>query len=175
MAHDDNETDRIAEEEQPGADELQSALCNDTLGDVVKQAPLTLEAGATLTEAINRMQMGRRGYVVVLEDGKLAGIFTERDVLMRVAGQRLDLDHTAVESCMTRNPVTLPADSSVAYALNLMVVEGFRHIPIVDDAGRLVAVASMRNLMEYLSEFFSRDILNLPPDPRTTYRTREGA
>ena len=48
-------------------------------------------------------------------------------------------------------------------------------LPVTDDAGRLVAVASMRNLMEYLSEFFSRDILNLPPDPRTTYRTREGA
>jgi CBS domain-containing protein len=174
MAYDDDETDRITDEEQPGADELQSALSNDTLGDVITQAPLSLAAGATLAEAINRMQAGRRGYIVVLEDDKVAGIFTERDVLMRVAGQPLDLDHTAVDACMTRNPVTLPADSSVAHALNLMVVEGFRHIPIVDDESRLVAVASMRNLIEYLSDFFSRDILNLPPS-RITYRTREGA
>jgi CBS domain-containing protein len=76
---------------------------------------------------------------------------------------------------MTTNPITLPADASVAYALNLMVVEGFRHIPVVDDQGRLVGVASMRNLMEYLSDFFRSDILNLPPNPHTTFRTREGA
>jgi CBS domain-containing protein len=175
MPFDDDETDRIAEKEQPGADELLSALSKDTLGDVIQQTPLTVEVGATLAEAISRMQTGHCGYLAVLTDGKLAGIFTERDVLMRVAGQPLDLDQAALESCMTRDPVTLPADSSVAYALNLMVVEGFRHIPIVDDTGRLVAVASMRNLMEYLSDFFSRDILNLPPDPRTAYRTREGA
>jgi CBS domain-containing protein len=121
------------------------------------------------------MQTGHRGYLAVLKEGKLAGIFTERDVLMRVVGQQLDLAQTTVETCMTCDPVTLPADSSVAYALNLMVVEGFRHVPIVDDASRLVAVASMRDLMEYLSDFFSRDILNLPPDPRAAYRTREGA
>ena len=76
---------------------------------------------------------------------------------------------------MTNDPITLPPDAGVAYALNLMLVEGFRHIPIVDDGGHVVAVASMRDLVEYLSDFFGRDILNLPPHPRTSYRTREGA
>ncbi len=56
-----------------------------------------------------------------------------------------------------------------------MVVEGFRHLPIVDDTGSLVAVASMRNLMEYMSDFFRNDVLNVPPQPNPTYRTREGA
>jgi CBS domain-containing protein len=76
---------------------------------------------------------------------------------------------------MTADPVTLPADASVAHALNLMVIEGFRHIPVMDDRGRPVAVVSMRNLIEYLSEFFRRDVLNLPPDPRVKSRAREGA
>ena len=44
-----------------------------------------------------------------------------------------------------------------------MVLEGFRHIPLVDDDDRPVAVVSMRNLIEYLSDFFNRDVLNLPP------------
>jgi len=175
MAIDDDEAERIAAEEQPGPDELQSALANDTLGEVIQQAPLTVNVGATLAEVIGRMQAEHRGYVAVLKDGKLAGIFTERDLLLRVAGRQLRFDQTAVDSYMTTDPITLPAGASVAYALNLMVVEGFRHIPILDDAGRLVAVASMRNLIEYLSGFFGRDILTLPPDPRINYRNRDGA
>jgi CBS domain-containing protein len=175
MAFDDDDTDRVAEEERPGADELQSALANDTLADIIRQPPLAVEVGTTLAEAINRMQTQHRGYIAVVNSGRIAGIFTERDVLMRIVGQPIDLERTTVESYMTPNPVTLPAAAGVAYALNLMVVEGFRHIPITDDAGHLVGVASMRNLTEYLSDFFSRDILNLQPDPRATYRTREGA
>jgi CBS domain-containing protein len=76
---------------------------------------------------------------------------------------------------MTRDPVTLPADASVAFALNKMVVEGFRHIPLVDDQGHPTAVVSMRDLIEYLSAFFNRDVLNLPPDPRAAFRNRDGA
>jgi CBS domain-containing protein len=76
---------------------------------------------------------------------------------------------------MTRNPVTLPADSAVAFALNRMVVEGFRHIPLVDDDNRPVAEVSMRNLIEYLSDFYNRDVLNLPPDPNVKSGNREGA
>ncbi len=64
---------------------------------------------------------------------------------MRVAGQPAEPGTTAVDWCMTRNPVTLRANTSVTYALNVMVIEGFRHIPIVYDAGRLVSVVSMRN------------------------------
>jgi CBS domain-containing protein len=171
---DDNDGDRLADEEQPGPDELESALTRDTLGDVVTQPAVSVEVGTTLSETIRRMQSDHRGYVAVLNGRKLVGIFTERDLLMRVAGQQLDPERTTVDAFMTRDPVTLPVDSSVAHALNLMVVEGFRHVPMVDNTGNLVAVATMRDLMEYLSDFFSRDILNLPPDPRVVFRTREG-
>jgi len=63
----------------------------------------------------------------------------------------------------------------VAFALHVMVLEGFRHIPVVDEARKPVAVVSMRDLIEYLSEFFNREILNLPPQPHVKYRNREGA
>jgi CBS domain-containing protein len=56
-----------------------------------------------------------------------------------------------------------------------MLIEGFRHIPLVDDQNRPVAVVSMRDLIDYLSNFFSREILNLPPDPRGGFRNRDGA
>jgi len=121
------------------------------------------------------MREGNRGAAVVVSSGALVGIFTERDVLMRVAGQSMDLDHVAISQLMTANPLTLPVDASVAFALNKMLIEGFRHIPLVDDQNRPIAVVSMRDLIDYLSNFFSREILNLPPDPRVGFRNRDGA
>jgi CBS domain-containing protein len=56
-----------------------------------------------------------------------------------------------------------------------MVLEGFRNIPVLDEAGKLTAVVSMRDLIEYLSEFFNREVLNLPPEPHAKYRCRDGA
>ena len=115
---------------------------------------------------LQAMRHDDRGAALVVEAGKLVGIFTERDVLMKVAGQPIDLTQSEINTFMTRDPVTLPADSTVAFALNRMVLEGFRHIPLMDDEDRPVAVISMRNVIEYLSEYFNRETMNLPPDPR---------
>jgi CBS domain-containing protein len=176
MAIDNDESDRMLDEECPGPTELESALTHDTLADVAGVPPLVLDAATPLAETVRRMQDERRACVLLVEDGRLAGVFTERDVLMKLAGRGIDLEHTKTSALMTRDPLTLEADSSVAFALNKMVVEGFRHIPLVDDAGRPVAVISMRNLIEYLGEFFSRDLLHLPPDSRSArFRNREGA
>ena len=107
------------EEECPGPVDLESALLTETLDKVTTQPPLVVDAGATLAETISRMQQGARGCALVVGDaGRLAGIFTERDVLMRVAGHTIDYGQTAVRDFMTRDPVTLPSDSSVAFALN---------------------------------------------------------
>ena len=64
----------------------------------------------------------------------------------------------------------------MAFALSKMVLEGFRHIPLVDDDGRPTAVVSMRNLIEYLGEIYSRELLTMPPDPHQhRFKNREGA
>ena len=175
MSLDNDETDRVLEEEHPGPNDLESALVTITLSDVVEHAPLLVEADASLATVIEAMQREDRGTVLVTGAGKLVGIFTERDVLMKVAGRPLDLRQSPVSLFMTRDPVCLPADSPVAFALNRMVIEGFRHIPVVDDDNRPVAEVSMRNLIEYLSDFFNRDVLNLPPDPHVKSARREGA
>jgi CBS domain-containing protein len=176
MPIDDDDVLASAEEECPGPADLESALLTETLDNVTIQPPLVVYAGATLAETISLMQRGSRGCALVVSDaGRLAGIFTERDVLMRVAGHSIDLGQTAVKDYMTRDPVTLPSDSSVAFALNRMLIEGFRHIPLVDERGCPTGVVSQRQLIEYLSDFFNRDLLNLPPEPRTSSRSREGA
>jgi CBS domain-containing protein len=170
-----DEIDRVLDEENPGPSDLESVLAHETLGDVLCDPPLILDSEGSLADALRLMREQRKGCVLVVREGKLAGIFTERDVLMRITGNLIDLERTPVSAYMTRDPVTLPADAGVAFALNKMVLEGFRHIPLVDDDGSIVGAVSMRDIIEYLSDFFRRDILNLPPDPRVVTRKRDGA
>ena len=173
---DDDERERLLEEEHPGPQVLESALANTALSEVVSQPALTVSPSTTLAETIRLMQLERRACVLILDNGRLAGIFTERDILMKIAGQPLDLIHTPVSASMTPDPFTLPDDANVAFALSKMVLEGFRHIPLVDDDGRPTAVVSMRNLIEDLGEIYSRELLTIPPEPNQhRFKSREGA
>ena len=175
MPTDDDDVFKSGEEECPGPADLESALLLETLDNVTTQPPLVVDAGATLAETISRMREGSRGCTLVIDAGRLVGIFTERDVLMRVVGRPIDFERTAVRDYMTRDPVTLPSDSSVAFVLNRMLIEGFRHIPLVDADHSVIGVVSMRDLIEYITGFYQKDVLNLPPHPRATPRAREGA
>jgi signal-transduction protein with cAMP-binding, CBS, and nucleotidyltransferase domain len=69
-----------------------------------------------------------------------------------------------VDAVMTRNPETLPPTASVAYALNKMSVDGYRHIPIVE-AGKPVGVVSVKDIIQFVVEFFPAAVLNLPSNP----------
>jgi CBS domain-containing protein len=176
MRSDDDDRDLLLDDEHPGPQVLESALAHTALSEVVSQPPLTVTPSTTLADTIRLMQQERRACVLVMENDQLAGIFTERDILMKVAGQPLDLVNTPVSDSMTPDPFTLPADANVAFALSKMVLEGFRHIPLVDDDGRPTAVVSMRNLIEYLGEIYSRELLTMPPEPHQhRFKSREGA
>src|SRR5580700_7261505 len=133
MALPEDETERMLQEECPGPPDLESALIDETVSSAISHPPLVMDAETSLAEVLRCMRKADRGGVLVVRDRKLVGIFTERDVLLRVAGHAIDLKQAKVAEHMTRDPVTLPADASVAFALNKMVVEGFRHIPLVDD------------------------------------------
>ena len=172
----DDHTSRMLEEEEcPGSPDLESALANESVGSGASHPALLVDTTTPLVQVLQLMREGNRGAVLVVSNETLVGIFTERDVLMRVAGQSTDFEQTAISQLMTVDPVSLPVDASVAFALNKMLIEGFRHIPLVDDQNRPIAVVSMRDLIDYLSNFFSREILNLPPVPRVGFRSRDGA
>jgi len=171
----DDESSRVSEEECPGSPDLESVLATESVGNAASHPALLVDATTPLVQVLQLMREGNRGAVLVVSNGTLVGIFTERDVLMKVAGQPTDLGHTEVSQVMTVDPVTLPVEATVAFALNKMLIEGFRHIPLVDDQNRPVAVVSMRDLIDYLSDFFKPEILNLPPNPRVGFRSRDGA
>ena len=86
----------LFDDEHPGPQVLESALANTALSEVVSQPALIVTPSTTLADTIHLMQQERRACVLVMEDDQLVGIFTERDILMKVAGQPLDLVHTPV-------------------------------------------------------------------------------
>ena len=108
----------------------------------------------------------RAGVLVVNGQGHLTGIFTERDVLTRVAGPRLDDALTPLGAVMTANPEALGPDTRVAYAIHCMSVAGYRTLPVVDGEGRPVGVATASDVLRWLAGLFPEAVLNLPPGDR---------
>ena len=110
---------------------------------------LTVEPGEPLAEAAKRMASRGVGAVIVLEDGRLSGILTERDLLKAVAGGLRE--GALVSEWMTRHPETVESDDATDHAASLMIHGGFRHLPVVD-GGELVGILSIRDLMRVALE-----------------------
>lgn len=103
---------------------------------------------AAVREAIDLMRRDRVGAVAVVESGRVVGIFTDRDVLRRVAAVAGALD-LPVAAVMTPDPVVLREDDMVAAALNKMGVGGFRHIPVVRE-GQLIGMLTGRDVLNWV-------------------------
>lgn len=113
-------------------------------------------AGHTLITASKEMSVRaasclmaekRIGALLVVEDQRIAGIFTERDALNKVLAAHLDPDATPLSAVMVADPQTIRVDKPLAYALYLMVEGGFRHVPVVDDNGAAVGMVSARDAL----------------------------
>ena len=137
--------------------------------------PILLEEGSSIAQALDLMKENRIGCMLVVRDGKLTGIFTERDVLLKTVGESLDPSAIPIEELMTRDPECLQLDDMIAFALNHMHIGGFRHVPLVDDEYKPVGIISIKDIVDYMVEHFSEEVLNLPPNPIRTTTEREGA
>lgn len=155
-----------------------AGLVQEPLSELHVREALVFSAAATVTEAMRAMQREHRGCVLVTDDGtrnsKLVGIFTERDVLIRIVDRGKNPATLPLAEVMTPDPEVLSVRSTVAYALNKMSVGGFRHVPVVDEEHRPAFVVSVRDVVEFLVNAFPREVLNLPVHDGST-RTREGA
>ena len=122
------------------------------------QEPLTAPAKTTVGEAARLMKQGRVGAIMVVENGKLVGIFTERDALFGVIAEGRDAQTTRLAEVMTRDPRTIHPDKSLEDALHLMHVSGFRHVPVVED-GRPIGMVSARDAFGEELENFIYELL----------------
>ena len=133
------------------------------------QAPPTI----TAEEAVRLMQENKAGYIVIAENKKPVGIFTETDAVRKLLEQEVDWKRP-VRDFMTPSPAILKMEDCVGDAIDLMGTRRFYHIPLVDGQGNLVNVLSVRTLIRFLAEFYPAEVLNLPPDPSQVMETPEG-
>jgi len=102
---------------------------------------------ASVSDAARLMRKNKVGAVLVVKQGRLVGIFTERDALFRVMAAGRDPKSTALREVMTREPTTVAPEESFGHALLLMYESGFRHLPVVDD-NRAIGVISARHALD---------------------------
>jgi CBS domain-containing protein len=136
--------------------EVEHSLTTDSLAQLDPHEPILFTAEAALDGVIAKMRAENIGSVLIVdEDGVLTGVFTERDVLNRVAGKVEDLGKAKIGDHMTRKPVALQSDALIARALNMMSNYGFRHIPVVDDKGKPTGVISFRDVVNFIERYFA--------------------
>jgi CBS domain-containing protein len=162
MNHLEDDHDHLIDDEE--LQEIRGAFLNDTIAALEPAEPTCLRETATVAEAIARMLERRQaGVLIVDDDGRLTGIFTERDVLTRVAGAGRDAARTALHDVMTPNPEALSAADRIAYAVHSMSVAGYRTVPLVDGDRRPVGVVTVSDVIRWLAHLYPEAVLNLPP------------
>ncbi len=124
---------------------------------VCDQTLASLPPGATVHEAVRTMSDRRIGAVLIAVEGRLQGIFTERDVLTRIVAPGLNPGETVLDSVMTPNPDTVGPGDTALDALQRMSGRGYRHLPVVDD-GRLVGIVSIRDLYAAVNSELEEDL-----------------
>ena len=122
------------------------------------QEIVTAPADMTVSEAALLMREKHIGAVIVVENERLAGIFTERDALFRVVAEGRDVKNTRLADVMTRNPQTVRQDQRFSVALQMMYGGKFRHVPVVED-GRPVGIISARDALGPELEAFVYELL----------------
>jgi CBS domain-containing protein len=105
----------------------------------------------TVAEAVAEMNKNRIGCVLIIDSGRITGIFTERDVLSRVVGDGVDPKTTKVADVMTRDVIMIPSDTTVEQTMVLFAEKRCRHIPVVD-AGRLTGLISIGDISRWVAD-----------------------
>jgi CBS domain-containing protein len=116
------------------------------IADVMRPDFIEVAPEDTLGEVAERMTMKNVGAVVVKDFGRLIGILTERDMLKAMAA-RVHTSEARVRQWMTADPITASTETDVEEASRIMRENGVRHLPVVDDTGRVVGVVSLRRVV----------------------------
>lgn len=122
------------------------------VSELIKRPPVTVLPTATVEEAAKLMYSEGVGSVVITSpEGRVLGIFTERD-LVRVVGRGIPLT-TRVGEVMTKNPVTIRTEDALTKAVLILAERKIRHLPVVDEEGRVRGVISARDIASTLKKY----------------------
>lgn len=133
------------------ASSVEADLLRDRVGDLPRREPIVLESDATAGEALTKMVEKGVGCVLIVVDNLLAGIFSERDALLKLGVEGGDLHDQPLLRYLTPNPTTISADDKIAFALHKMDLGGYRHLPVIE-GDRPVSLISIRDILRYVTE-----------------------
>lgn len=141
----------------PPSSKVEQGLLRDRVSVLSPKTPLTVSPTTPVGEVLRLMVDRRIGCIVIAEQGKPVGIFSERDALRKLNVDAASLADKPVAEFMTPHPQTLVANAKIAYAVQRMDLGGYRHLPIVDDGGALVGIISARDIINYLTTRMAKD------------------
>lgn len=133
------------------ASSVEADLLRDRIEQLWPKSPSTVAPDALVGDVLKKMVDERIGCVMIVDKGKLVGIFSERDALMKINTDAPRLLKRPISQFMTADPVTLETNDRIAFALHKMNVGGYRHMPILFH-GKLAGVISIRDILRYLTE-----------------------
>jgi len=151
-----------------------SAIRGTCIGHLDLTEFLAVDESAPVREVLEAMRDQNRTTTLVLREQELRGIFTERDVLRKVALRGEVLDR-AVGELMTPSPVVVRADDTLLRAIRCMNEGHFRDLPVVDETGRVLGNLTDNAIVRHLADHLQAEVLNLPPEPGQVPATEEGA
>ena len=140
---------------------LSSTFLCQSIGILQLKDPICVPDTVSVGEVIKLLQKNKVGAVLLTQpNGTLSGIFSERDCLLKVMGSAIDLNTTPIDTLMTKDPVSQPPDSTIAYVLNLMSLGGFRNIPIVDQDSIPIGLVSVKDLLDHIVNSYTESLLS---------------
>jgi CBS domain-containing protein len=130
---------------------VERSLMEDPVSVLRPRAPITVPLAATVGEAMRVMLDRNVGAVLVVDEaGALRGIFSERDLLKKVAGLHADPAVLPVARFMTADPETVAATDTLAFVLHKMDIGGYRHVPVLTE-GKPTGVISVRDMLRHIT------------------------
>tara|TARA_Y100001978_G_scaffold130035_1_gene116209 strand:- start:340 stop:804 length:465 start_codon:yes stop_codon:yes gene_type:complete len=152
---------------------IQINLQSDKVEKALADNALVVAPSSTLRDVLSLMKDRSVGSVLICNEGKLLGIFTERDALKAMV-ENTDLS-TPVLDLMTTDVLTISKGAPLVNAIRLMTRGKCRRLPIVSTEGQLVGIVKVSGILDYFVEHFPEKVFNLPPQPNVVMPEREGA
>ena len=148
--------DPLSDYEPPEySSEMEWALAEETVESITSGPFLQIRPTATIRQAVQVMSGSRSASLLVVDDGKVVGIFTERDVLEKVAEQFPKLANHPVSDVMTADPAVVYQTDPAAAAVASIAVAGHRHVPVVGIDDCVIGVINPRRVFEFVEKHFA--------------------
>lgn len=136
----------------PPATQVERSLLKGRIRDIHPKKPIVVAPDVPVGEVIRLMAAKQIGCIFVVDGESIAGVFSERDALMRIGPDFAEVAECPVSQFMTPNPQSLDAEAKIAFGVRMMDLGGYRHIPVVDGKGKPTGVISVRDILRYLSD-----------------------